>query len=191
MPSRNSSNREQRLDLISKGDQSSPYFLFAKAEIKLQWAIIAGKFDKKLRAGREAYSAYNLLKKNTENFPNFIHNKKTLSAIHALSESLPSWLRFILNVDGSIKLGTAEIKSVIDYSKNNDFLFKEETVAIYALILFHFENKKEKAWEVLINSDLDPEESPIAAFLIANIAQKTGRNEAVITVLSERPNTDD
>lgn len=184
-------NKDHRLDILSKGDQSSPYFLFAKAEVKLQWAIIAGKFDKKIRAGREAYGAYKLLKKNTEIFPNFIHNKKTLSAIHAISESLPSWLRFILNVDGSIKLGTSEIKSVIDYCNNNHFLFKEESIAIYALILFHFENNKEKAWEVLTHSDWDPKESPIAAFLIANIAQKTGRNDQVISILSNKPNTKD
>ncbi len=185
------SNKDKRLDIIEKGDSNSPYYLFCQAEIKLQWAILAYKFDHKWSAGRGAYSAYSLLLENTEDFPNFIHNKKTLGAIHALGETLPfSWLRYW--VDGSIKQGMAEINEVVKYSDTHEnYIFKNESIAILALILFHMSNKKEEAWEVLNSSKLDPTTSPIAAFLLANIGQKTGRNDKVIEILTNKPTSPD
>jgi hypothetical protein len=37
-------NKSARLDQISDDDKSSPYYLYAQAEINLQWALIRGSF---------------------------------------------------------------------------------------------------------------------------------------------------
>lgn len=180
-------NKQRRLDKINEGDKESPYYLFTKAEINLQWATARIKFDQKFTAGKEVYRAYKFLEKNKKKFPDFIENKKSLSIIHALGESLPGLLRKIIGVKGSIELGTAEIKEVVEYSKTHDFLFKDESYAIYAYILFYQNNKRKEAYDLLSEADLDHTQSPLLCFLKANIAQKTGHNQEAIQILEERP----
>ncbi len=183
-------NKQIRLDKINEGDKESPYYLFTKAEINLQWATARIKFDQKLTAGTEVYRAYKFLEKNLEKFPDFIENKKSLSIIHALGESLSGILRKIIGVRGSIKLGTSEIKEVVEYSKDHDFLFRDESYAIYAYILFYQNNKREEAYKLLSEADLDHTTSPLLCFLKANIAQKNGHNTEAIRILEERPTGD-
>jgi len=180
-------NKEKRIKMISTGDKESPYYLFAKAEINLQWATARIKFGEKFDAAQEIYRAYKLLERNQERFPDFIENKKSLSIIHALGESVPRLIRKVMGVNGSIELGTREINEVVAYSETHDFLFTEESYAIYAYILFYQNNKKEEAYSLLFNADLDHKKSPLLCFLKANIAQKTGRNKEALTILKERP----
>ena len=183
-------NKKYRLGKINEGDKESPYYLFAKAEINLQWATARIKFDDKFTAAREVYRAYKLLEDNQERFPDFIENKKSLSIIHALGESIPGVVRKIIGVKGSIEQGTKEIREVVEYSRENDFLFKDESYAIFAYILFYQNNKKEEAYKLLSEANLDHTKSPLLCFLKANIANKTGHNTEAIKILEERPKAD-
>jgi len=93
----------------------------------------------------------------------------------------------VFSIDGTIAQGTSEIEDVINYSKNNDFLYKEEAIAIYTYILFYQNNRKREAWDFLLQSELDPVESPLVCFLMANMAQKIGENDQAIELLENRP----
>lgn len=181
------SNKDRRIEELKKGDDTSPYYLFSIAEVHLHWAAVRLKFDEKLSAAREVYSAYKLLKKNNEKFPDFISNKKSLSIIHSLAESIPSWIRTVAGVEGSIQKGTSEIKALVKYGKENDYVFYEEAIGICAYILFYQNNQREEAYQVLKDSGLNPNESLLITFLMANMAQKTGRNEEAIAILENRP----
>lgn len=183
-------NKKIRLEKIGEGDKSSPYYLFTKAEINLQWATARIKFNQKFDAAREIYRAYKFLEDNQKKFPHFIENKKSLSIIHALGESIPGVLRKVMGVKGSIEQGTNEIREVVEYSKKNDFIFKDESYAIYAYILFYQNNKKHEAYKLLSEAHLDHTQSPLLCFLKANIAQKTGHNVEALKILEERPKGD-
>jgi len=185
-------NKDRRLEKISAGDSSSPYYLFCIAEVNLQWATARLKFGERLKPLREVYKAYKLLKQNQKAFPSFIENKKSLSIIHALGESLPGLVRTIFNVDGSIAQGTQEIADLVAYSDQHpEFIFREECYAIYAYILYYQNNERQKAYEVLQGADLDIAASPLLTFLMANIAQKTGHNDEAIALLEQRPTGDE
>ncbi len=181
-------NKTKRIEYIEKyGDRSSPYYLFVQAEIELQWSLVRAKFDELFKAASEAYNAYNLLTANQKKFPNFIANKKSLSAIHVLVESIPGIVRKVFRIKGSISQGTKEIKEVIAYSEENDFLYKDEAIAVYTYILFYQNNKRKEAWKFLVNSGLQPENSPLATFLMATMAGKVGENDYAIDILKNRP----
>jgi hypothetical protein len=45
-------NKSTRLDQIADGDKSSPYYLYAQAEINLQWALIRGRYGEYFTAER-------------------------------------------------------------------------------------------------------------------------------------------
>lgn len=180
-------NKEYRIDQIKKGDKNSPYYRFAIAEIHLQWATARLKFGERTTPATEVLKAYKLLEKNNKEFPDFIANKKSLSIIHALSESLPGWVRTLMGIKGSIEQGTEEIDEVVTYSEEHNFLFVEESYAIYAYILFFQNNKRKEAYDLLTNADLDHSKSPLICFLKANIAHKNGHNEEAKKILEERP----
>lgn len=180
-------NRDIRLQKIKNSDPNSPYFLFCQAEIILQWATIKLKFDDKINAARDVYEAYKLLEKNKEKFPNFVENNKSLSIIHALAESVPSWVRKIMGIKGSVEMGTKEISLLADHAQKTKSIFKEEIVAIYSYILFYSNNKKEEAFALFDKYQLDATTSPLISFLKATMAQKTGHNDLALKILEKRP----
>ncbi len=185
-------NKVYRIDKIESGDKDSPYYRFSKAEIILQWAIARLKFGENAKAAFEVRSAFKALKKNQKKFPKFVANYKSLSVIHALTGTLTGLNKAIFTtitgIDGTIKQGATEINKLIEYTKNNDFLFKDESYTIASFIAFHLENNKEKAWKLINEPNLDINNSPLACFVLANMAQKTGKNEFAIRILENRPN---
>ncbi|MBL0026183.1 MAG: tetratricopeptide repeat protein [Saprospiraceae bacterium] len=180
-------NKELRLNKIKKSDSSSPYYLYCQAEIILQWATIKLKFGDRIDAALDVYEAYNLLKKNRDKFPDFVENNKSLSVIHAISESVPGWIKKIMGINGSVDMGTKEISILASKAFSEQSIFKEEIVAIYSYILFYANNKKEEAYQLFDKYQIDHKSNPLVTFLKATMAQKIGKNEEAIRILQERP----
>ena len=186
------SNKQQRLDYIRKnGDRSSPYYLYTQAEIKLQWALSRLKFEQYFTAFTEVRSAYKLLKKNERKFPTFIANKKSLGILHAMIGTVPDnykWgLKLLGGMEGTIQEGRKEIEAVLDYANQYDFIFEEETLFMYGMLLLHLENQQQEAWQLIRSSKLTPRQSPLACFVLANVAMHSGRNDEAIRLLEQRP----
>lgn len=184
-------NKDKRLEMIGKTDPRSPYYLYCKAEINLQWALVRLKFEEYTKAFFEVKSAYSDLQDNSRKFPGFVANKKSLGVLHAAIGTIPDeykWgVSWIGGMKGTIDQGIGELEDVINYGKKNEFLFKDEAVVMYAFVMLHLNNKPEKAWQVISTSKIDPKTSPLACFAISNIAIRTGRNELAIKYLTNRP----
>jgi len=184
-------NKTTRLSMIAKTDPASPYLLYCKAEMQLQWALARLKFEEYTRAFFEIKSAYSDLQDNTKRFPDFVANKKSLGVLHAAIGTIPdeykwgvSWLG---GMSGTIDQGVRELESVIRYGNNHSFLFRDEAVVMYAFVMLHLNNDAERAWKIVSDSDLDPTSSPLACFALSNIAMRTGRNDIAISYLTKRP----
>lgn len=182
-----SANKGKRLDIIKKGNPKSPYYLFCQAEILLQWATVRLKFDEKIGSARDVYEAYRLLEKNRELFPDFQENYKSLSIIHALAESVPSWVRKLMGVEGSVALGTKEIKQLAEHPATTGSIYRDEIIAIYSYILLYLNNQKEEAYQLFAKYPVDHKSSPLICFLRATVTHKSGRNEEALQILAEKP----
>ena len=68
--------KDARLDLLDDNDKNSPYYLYSKAEVSLQWAFSRLKFEQYPTAAYELLKAYKLLEENQGKFPDFTLNKK-------------------------------------------------------------------------------------------------------------------
>ncbi|MEM1323036.1 MAG: hypothetical protein AAGG75_22410 [Bacteroidota bacterium] len=184
-------NKSYRLDRISEGDRDSPYYLYAEAEIKLQWALARLKFEEYFKAFNEVRSAYKLLNKNLKKFPEFKASKKSLGILHALVGTIPDqykWgVKLLGGMDGTVEQGRREIEEVLEYATHNDFVFEEETIVMYALLMLHLNNQGETAWDLVRTDKLDPDVNPLASFVLANVAMHTGRNDEAIRILENRP----
>lgn len=184
-------NKTPRLEEIEKGDKNSPYYLYTQAEIKLHWALARLKFKEYVTAVFEIKSAYKLLTKNQEKFPDFVANQKSLGILHALIGTVPDsyrWgLKLLGGMEGTIAEGQSEIESALRYAETHDFIFEEETVVMYAFLLLHLGNKQEAAWETINRAGLDTKGNPLACFALANVAMHTGRNDEAIRLLQMSP----
>ncbi len=184
-------NKDRRLDLIKKGDGYSPYYLYLQADIRLQWALARLKFEEYATAFFETNKAFKLLDENTEKYPHFMPNRKDLGILHAMIGTIPDnykWLvESLTSMEGTIAQGQRELKEVVQYARKNDFTYETETYVFYAYLNLHLGNDEEAAWNLINESNLQPEKSPLAAFITANIAMRTDRNDEAIRILENRP----
>ena len=187
-------NKKSRIDLIKKGDVDSPYYLYSQAEIHLQWALARLKFREYLTAFGEISKAFQLLEYNQKRFPDFVANKKSLGVLHALIGTIPDqykWGAKLMGMEGTIDQGRKEIEEVLAYSEDNDFYYRDETIAMYAFVLFHLSKEQDKALAILRDNGLDHRSNPLACFVKANLALRSGQNELAIKMLSEKPDSEE
>lgn len=185
-------NKDRRLAAIETGDESSPYYLFLQADIRLHWALVRLRFEEYLPAFTDVNRANKLLEKNQELFPDFMPNLKDLAILHAMVGTIPDgyqWsVRLLSSLKGTIDQGKKEMEKVIAYArKNPDFLFAKEAQALQAYLLLHLANEPAQAWNTIRRSQLAPSDNPLHAFVVANIAMRTGHNDEAIRILEKAP----
>lgn len=181
--------RDRRLNALLKGPTSAPEHLFFQAEILLQWALIRLKFEEYFAAYSEVRKAYRLLERNRQKFPDFMPNLKSLGTLHALVGSIPDRYKgvfaFFSGMKGTINQGRDEVLQVLTYARQHpDFIYTEETTAMYVFLLLHLRNEREGAWLALQEYPLK-QQGPLALFVRANIAMHTGRNDQAVELLAK------
>lgn len=181
------SKKEQRINTLEQLSDDDPFKNFVIAEINLQWALTRSKFNELFKAGREIYSAYKLLEDNTERYPDFIYNYKSLSIIHSLVEtiSVPGFFKNIFGMSGSIEEGLAEIAKVNEYADKTPFIFELEAEAIYVFMALYQDNNQDLAFSYLDQTSLKKSKSPLASFVQVKLLQRTGKNDEAIELLLE------
>lgn len=187
-------NVKNRIKAVEKGDAQSPYFLFTRAQMRLLHALNSLKFSSKLgllSVLDEVSTAYGELETNMKKFPDFMPNKMSLGALHALVGAVPDnyrgMFKFVSGMNGTIAQGQSELEEVITYSRSNDFIFEQETLVMYALLILQLNNDNDIAWAVVNNGKLNPKDNPLACFAMANVAMRTGRNDKAVEFLQNRP----
>ncbi|MCB0621517.1 MAG: hypothetical protein KDC32_14100 [Saprospiraceae bacterium] len=185
------SNKDRRLDRLRKSDPASPWHLYLQADIRLQWALARLKFEEYATAFFEVNKAFKLLRRNAERFPDFMPTYKDLGILHAMVGTIPDnyqWtVRWLSSLEGTIDQGQAELERVIRYAETHEFIFEEETYVLYAYLLLHLGRDDRQAWEMVRKSRLHPGTNPLACFILANVALRTGRNDEAIRLLEQRP----
>jgi tetratricopeptide (TPR) repeat protein len=189
---RGSKNMDKRLDKISRGDRNSPYFLYCQAEIRLQWAVLRGRYSDYLACMSDVKQGYSLLEENQRRFPEFVANKKSLGLLHAAVGNVPDeakWaIRGIGGMSGTIQQGTREMEEVLAYAKAHpDFMFGIESTVAYAYLMLHLNNQTDVAWKTMKNALPDVSTNPLAAFALANVGMRTGHNDEAIRLLENCP----
>lgn len=178
-----------RLNILQKSNSQSPYHLYSQAEINLHWGIIYLQAESYWSAYHHIKKAYKLFTRNQNKHPEFIANYKSLGILHAAVGTIPDQYKkifsFFSGMKGTISQGKDELKKVIEFAdRNPDYLFKDETYALYALLLVHLNNQGDEAWEVLKNAAFSHAESPLIIFCKANVAMRTWRNDEAIQLLT-------
>ena len=178
---------DARLDKLATANKNSPYYLYSQADIHLQWALCKIKFGDNLSAVFEVKKAYSMLLDNQKKYPDFKPNLKSIGLLHTIFGAVPDKYKFgakLLGLKGSIEQGLKELNSVM---QDDNFEFKEETAIMYTLLLLHLQKDKTAAWNMIEQADIPLEDNLLNYFIAATVANNTGKNEKVISILSQKP----
>ncbi len=185
-------NKERRLAQISNDDDKSPYYLYAQAEVNLQWALIRGRYGSYYTAAREINKASNLLEENAKKFPAFHLNAKGLGLINTLMGSLPDgFLKSALStlgIKGSIQTGLSMLDKLAENLPKSAYEpFFEEVVFYYVYVLNDVVHSPIAYVKTMKYTERFSESSLLKTYLQAYAASKNGKNDQAINTLNEKP----
>ncbi len=174
---------------------TSPYIKYTQAEIHLHWALLHLKFGYYLSAFNKIKKAFNLLQANTKTFPAFVPNQKSLAIIHAMLSTVPQEYKWIIKtmsgMSGDMDQARFELEQVILYTEKADYLFKDEAVLTYIVLVTNFDNDISSAFTILDRTKLDPASSPLISYVFAHLAFKNFQNEKALAYLLNSPSGND
>lgn len=185
-------NKSSRLDQISDDDKSSPYYLYAQAEINLQWALIRGRFGEYFNAAMEVKRANNLLQENAKKFPNFHLNLKGLGLINAVLGNLPDGaLKSALStfgIKGNLQNGLNMFEKLADNLPKSSYEpFYEEVVFYYAYVLTDVAHSPLAYSKTMKYTERIADTSLLKSYLQSYVCIKNGHSEEAISILAKRP----
>ena len=179
--------KSDRIDIIQQGDENSPYYLYAQAEVHLQWAFARLKFEEYLTAAYEIQKAYSLLAKNNELFPDFKLNKKGLGLLHTLVGAIPEkyqWVISLVGMEGTVQQGLGELKSLLEDEQMK--IYHHEILFLTSFLQLNMTND-EVAYKYLLAKIGEAYASnDLLNFAAARLAHSLGKNELCIQVLESR-----
>lgn len=185
-------NKSARIDQISDDDKNSPYYLYAQAEINLQWAMIRGRYGAYLTAAREINRANNLLQDNSKKFPGFHLNGKGLGLINAVIGALPDgFLKSTLStfgLRGNLQQGLSMLDKLAENLPKSSYEpFYEETVFYYAYVLSDVARSPQAYAKTMKYTARIADSSLLKSYLQAYVCARNGHNDEAIEILNNRP----
>lgn len=180
---------ERRLEQLESLDKASPYYLFIQAELQMQWAMVKLKFGKRLAAINDGLDAYRLLKKNSELFPDFIPNKKTLGACKVLFGSLPKQSRKwvgLLGLKGNVQEGMRDLDEVI----NSNTVFALEAKVVKGFLAAYILGEHEQSLHLFQQLAKTYPDNQLFYFATAIAAKHSGNAPLALAMLENAPKGD-
>jgi len=185
-------NKSSRLDKISEDDKKSPYYLYAQAEINLQWALIRGRYGEYFNAAVEIRKANNLLHENAKKFPNFHLNLKGIGLINAVLGNLPDGtLKSTLStfgIKGNLQNGLNMLEKLANNLPKSSYEpFYEEVIFYYAYVLTDVAHSPSAYTKTMKYTERIADSSLLKTYLQSYVCIKNSHNDIAINVLKTKP----
>ncbi|WP_183565758.1 tetratricopeptide repeat protein [Mucilaginibacter sp. SP1R1] len=185
-------NKSGRISALEDNtDQKSPYYLYAQAEVYLQWGLCKGRFGDYMSSASDIKKAGNLFKENAQKFPDFLPNQKGIALVNVVFGSIPSNLKSItqfLGMKGDAQLGIKQMEQLrVELPKTKYSYLKDEVVFFVCYIdidLLHHKNNYDKLISYISGMD---NQSLLKTYLQGYVAAKTAHNEDAIRFLEDSP----
>jgi tetratricopeptide (TPR) repeat protein len=181
--------RSERIDALENNDPNSPYYLFAQAEIYLQWGIVKAKFGDYTSAFLDMKKARSLLKDNVAKYPDFLPAQKDIALLDVILGALPSNIKGIakfLGMSGNTNRGITQLEALRPQLLNTKYSYYTDEVIFYLcyvhINVLHTKNNYAQLISYLKNMD---DKSTLRHYLEGYTAAKNVRTDEAITVLSD------
>jgi hypothetical protein len=182
--------KRKRIKAIKSGDRKSPYYRYTLANLYLHHAFSRLKFKEYFKALFEIKNAFNLLKKNVEEFPEFTPNLIGFGLLHSMIGSIPDnykWVSWLTSMDGTIEQGKNELYQVLKEAENEgkySYLLTEAAFYLtFIEINLNVNNKNTD--RLLYVLDSKAENTPLIVYAKLSILMRTAKNNIAIELLKD------
>lgn len=184
--------KSKRIDQIDEEEKDSPYYLYAQAEINLQWALLRTRYGEYFTAAREIRKANAQLQENSRKFPGFHLNGKGLGLINIFLGNLPDGILksalATFGIKGDVQKGLAMLdKLAQNLPKSTYEPFYEEIVFYYAFVLSDLVHAPDAYAKTMKYTQRIADSSLLKAYLQAYVCARNGHNDEAISILADRP----
>jgi len=173
---------ERVLDQLRKQKSDSPYLKFYTAEVLLQSAFVHLKLGHEFNAGWELRKAYREIRRNIKTYPDFLPHYKTIGLLHIIIGSVPdkyNWLLSLMGMEGSVKDGMNELKSLAD----SDNVFNTEAKLLILLMQGYILQESTVAVDGLKSLYNSNPQSLLIGYIYVSVLMKSQESEAALQVL--------
>jgi hypothetical protein len=187
-------NLDKRIELMGRGPENSPFYLFTKSVIHFQWAAVQIKFGNNWDAGWEFRRSFLQNKDLMKQYPNFTPGWVYNGAMQVAAGTIPDgyqWLSGLLGIKGTIAEGMKRIDEFFNSSDTNSKLFHDEAIFYYLYLRFYVKNDKEGVLDFVKAQQLDVVNNHLFAYLAANLSLNNQRAENAERIIRERKISDE
>lgn len=182
---------EKRIQWMSEGPESSPFYLFTRSVIHFQWAAIKVKFGNNWDGGWEFRRSFLQSKEAQHKFPGFQPALMLSGAMQVVAGTIPDgykWLSGLLGIKGNVKGGMEQLKNMLAANDDMSKLFHDEAVFYYLYLKFYIENKHEEVFSFIRQNALDVQHNYLYAYLAANLSINNQQAAYAEQVIRQRGN---
>lgn len=183
--------KSSRIKALEKQDKNSPYYLFAQAEINLQWGMLESRFQDYLTSALDIRKADKLLSANAAKYPGFLPNKKSSGLIDVIFGSIPSNLKRIsstLGIKGNKEIGIKTLESLMKALPKTSYdFYKDEVVFFLCYIETELVHDKANYNKIMGYIGTLNDTSLLKSYLQGYVSVRSDRNDKAIAYLLNRP----
>ena len=184
---------DQRLNMLKKGDPTSPFFLYSRAVIYFQWAAVEIKFGDRWDAAWAFRKSFITVKENLEAFPDFQPARMLQGSMQVAAGTIPpgyQWLSSLLGIHGTIHDGMQNLEIMLNSANPYAVIFHDEASFYYLYLKFYILNQRDQVFQYIQHQHWDTRNNHLFAYLVANLSlnnQDASRTEEVIRQLNLDP----
>lgn len=183
--------RSERLDALENNDENSPYYLFAQADVHIQWGVLKAKFGDYTSAMLDMNKANKLLKKNAEKYPDFLPNQKSIAWLNLLFGAIPPSMKGLVSffgMKGDLPTGLKQLQSLRGQIAGTPYaIYRDEITFLIAITNIDILHSKDNYTELIGMANEMSEQSLLKSYLQGYIAFKTQRTDDAIKYFSSVP----
>jgi tetratricopeptide (TPR) repeat protein len=184
---------DQRLALLKKGDQSSPFFLFTRSVIFFQWAAVEIKFGERWDAAWSFRKSFLTGSENLQKFPDFQPSRMLQGAMQVAASTIPPGYQLVSNllgIKGSLGSGMNNLESMLASNDPNAIIFHDEASFYFLYLKFYILNQRQQVFQYINQQNWDTRSNHLLAYLVANLSlnnQNASVTEEIINKLNREP----
>ena len=182
-------NLEIRLDKLSEGPESSPFYLFTKSIVHFQWAAVKIKFGQNWDAGWEFRRSFLQVKENQSEHPQFYPNELYRGAMQVAAGTIPDgyrWLSNLLGIKGTIHEGMSKLQTFLTRNDEWSRLFRDECIFYYCYLKYYVENDRIAVLKFIQEQKIDTVNNHLFTYLAANLSLGNQQSEKAKTIIAGR-----
>jgi len=187
--------RSARVSALEDNDRNSPFYLYAQAQVYLQWSFLKAKFGDFVSSAFDAKKARGLLTDNEEKYPGFTPDQISLALVNVIFGSIPASFQGItrfMGMSGNVQAGVKKLEDLRNELPKSKFSFYNSEVIFYLctsdINAMHNLNDYQRLITYL--SEMDSP-SLLRAYLQGYVAANTAHNDDVIAFLEAAPRSAD